>query len=192
MPWSTTFKTLLAAMLATLPALTPAASTEAAWSALRAGGAVALMRHARAPGTGDPPGFRPGECGTQRNLSEGGRTQAAALGTRFRAEGVAVAEVRSSSWCRALDTAKLAFPAIPATPEPGLDSFFADRGSGAEQTARIRALIEGWAGRPGTLVLVSHQVNITALTRVYPADAETVVLRPRPGDGFEVVGTIKP
>ena len=61
-----------------------------AWKALRAGGHVALMRHADAPGgAGDPPGFRLDDCATQRNLSEKGRADAAKIGVRLKQEGIA-------------------------------------------------------------------------------------------------------
>jgi hypothetical protein len=51
-------------------------------------GTVLLLRHAMAPGTGDPPGFRPDDCATQRNLSDAGRAQARALGDRLREAGI--------------------------------------------------------------------------------------------------------
>ncbi|HMS81661.1 MAG TPA: histidine phosphatase family protein, partial [Burkholderiaceae bacterium] len=78
--------------------------------ALRDGGCVLLLRHALTePGVGDPPGFRIEACGTQRNLSAQGRAQAARLGASLRDAGVAIGPVRSSRWCRCLDTARLAF-----------------------------------------------------------------------------------
>lgn len=175
--------------LLTLPAL----AGEAAWGALRQGGAVALIRHARAPGTGDPAGFRLEDCATQRNLSEDGRFEARALGERLRAERVQVAEVRSSRWCRALDTARLAFPALTIVTDPGLDSSFDDqRGARDGRTAALRTMVEGWRGRPDTLALVTHQVNVTALTGAFLAEGDIVVLRPKPDGGFSLIGTIKP
>jgi hypothetical protein len=69
------------------------ADTAAAWAALRAGTAVALMRHADAPGIGDPAGYRLEDCSTQRNLSERGKAQAAAVGALFRASQIAVARI---------------------------------------------------------------------------------------------------
>ena len=81
---------------------------EAAWSALRRGGFVALMRHADAPGgAGDPPGFKLEDCTTQRNLSEKGQANARAVGTRLKAEGIVIGRLLSSPWCRCLDTARL-------------------------------------------------------------------------------------
>ncbi|MGH7366865.1 MAG: histidine phosphatase family protein, partial [Candidatus Rokuibacteriota bacterium] len=61
---------LLAALL--LPAA--ARADDAIWARLEAGGQVVLLRHGTTtPGIGDPPGFRLGECATQRNLTEAGR-----------------------------------------------------------------------------------------------------------------------
>lgn len=76
---------------------------------LRAGGVVVALRHAQAPGTYDPPEFRLGDCSTQRNLSDAGRAQARRLGEWFRARALQPATVRSSPWCRCIDTATLAF-----------------------------------------------------------------------------------
>ena len=166
------------------------AEGSAALEALREGGTVALVRHASAPGTGDPPGFRLGDCSTQRNLSEGGRRQAAELGRKLREAGVLVTELRSSRWCRAIHTAQLAFPEIPVTPDAALDSFFDERGNRQRQTEQARALITSWRGRQGTLVLVTHQVNITALTDIFPAEGEVVVLRPAVAS-IAVVGRVR-
>jgi urease accessory protein UreF len=78
---------------------------------MRQGRLLLFMRHANAPGVGDPENFRIEECATQRNLSERGRTQAMEVGARLRREGVAWKSVQSSRWCRCLDTARLAFGA---------------------------------------------------------------------------------
>ena len=76
---------------------------------LREGGLVLALRHALAPGTFDPPAFRLGDCSTQRNLDDSGRQQARQIGGWFQAQGLQPAHVRSSPWCRCLDTARLAF-----------------------------------------------------------------------------------
>jgi phosphohistidine phosphatase SixA len=176
----------LIVVLLTGPAAPAHASAEEAWAALRAGGAVALIRHARAPGTGDPPGFRLGDCATQRNLSDEGRRQAAELGALFTARGVPVGRVLSSGWCRADETARLAFGR--AERWAPLDSFFADRTEADPRTAALREAVKAWAG-PGTLVLVTHQVNVTALTGIVPREGEVVVVRPQ-GDRVAVVGRV--
>lgn len=168
----------------------PAAAADAERSALldrlRGGGLVMLLRHARTvPGTGDPPGFRLGDCSTQRNLSDAGREQARAIGAALRAERVPVGRVLSSRWCRCLETARL-LDVGEVEPYPPLDSFFADRGRAGEQTEAVRELLRGWRGGPGNLLLVTHQVNITALAGVYPASGELVAATP----GLEVLGRL--
>ena len=168
----------------------PAPASEAAWQARREGGTVALLRHARAPGTGDPPGFRLEDCSTQRNLSAEGREQARAIGDGFRARRIPVVRALSSRWCRSLDTARLAF-GDRTEPFPPLDSFFSERDQRDAQTAAVRRLVEGWRSE-GVLALVTHQVNITALTGIFPAEGEVLVLRPKAGAGFEIVGRIGP
>jgi phosphohistidine phosphatase SixA len=186
------FRAALGAAVAglALAAFAPAvpASTDAAWAALQSGGHVLIVRHAQTvPGIGDPPDFRRDDCATQRNLSDAGRAQAKAMGERIAAAGVRVAEVLSSGWCRSLDTARIAFGR--ATHFPPLDSFFDDRGGEARQSAAVRERVRAWRG-PGTLALVTHQVNITALTGEVPAMGEAIVLAPGGASGFGVVGRI--
>ena len=164
------------------------ASEQAAWAALRQG-AIVLFRHADAPGTGDPPAFRLDDCATQRNLDARGRDQAAKVGERFQREQIVVSTVLSSAWCRAFDTAILAFPG-QVRREPSLNSFFDDRSQKAAQTNAAKAILVGWRG-PGALVAVTHQVNIEALTGIAPAPGEGVVLKSE-RDELEVIGRIRP
>lgn len=157
---------------------------------LRHGGHVLLVRHAATePGLGDPPGFRLGECDTQRNLSAAGRVQAQALGAALRDRRIPVAEVRSSRWCRCVDTARLAFDGLaPVIPWPELDSFFDDR---AAAPARTPALLAAARSVPkgANVVWVTHQVNITAFTGVVPVPGEIVVVRVG-ADGVIVVARL--
>jgi|SRR4051812_38109120 len=166
----------------------PAHADEAeAWAALGQGGHIILMRHAQTgPGVGDPPGFRLGDCATQRLLSEAGREQAQEIGATLRKRGVTVDRVLSSAWCRCVDTAELMDVGPVEIFEP-LNSFFASGDTKHRQTEALREFIGRWEG-PGTLVMVTHQVNVTALTGVVPASGEMVVLRP---DGY-TVGRISP
>jgi len=166
----------------------PAYADEAtAWAALREGGHIILMRHATTtPGTGDPPNFRLGDCTTQRLLSDAGRGQAKAIGAMLREQGIKADRVLSSAWCRCVDTAELMDLGPVEVFEP-LNSFFGTGDIAARQTEAVRKLIGDWKG-PGTLVLVTHQVNVTALTDVFPASGEMVVLRP---DGRSI-GRISP
>ncbi|MGO1081193.1 histidine phosphatase family protein [Inquilinus sp. CA228] len=172
-------------LIGSLPAI---ASEEVALAALR-DGAIVLFRHAHAPGGGDPPGFRIGDCATQRNLDSEGRAQARRIGDRLRAEGVRIGVVLASEWCRALETAQLAFPG-QVRREPAFNSFFDDPSKEPGRTKLAKELLAAWRG-PGALVVVTHQVNIGALTGLAPGGGEGIVVRLR-GDQVEVVGRIQP
>jgi phosphohistidine phosphatase SixA len=165
-----------------------AADGEGVWDLLRSGGQVVVMRHASTErGVGDPPDFRLEDCQTQRNLSAAGREEARRLGQAFMARSITVGQVLSSRWCRCLETARLAFGTVE--PWPPLDSFFNDRSRADAQTQAVRELI---AGRPpgGNLILVSHQVNITALTQLFPTPGEMIVLTPLGNGEFRVAGRL--
>lgn len=165
-----------------------ASSDEAVWNALRAGG-IAIFRHANAPGVGDPPGMRLDDCSTQRNLDEEGRVQAKRIGAAFRSRNIQIGAVLASQWCRATETAELAFPGLVRV-EPVFNSFFGDKQAGESQTKAARRLLEGWRG-PSALFVITHQVNITALTGLAPASGEGIVLRSS-DNGLVVIGRVRP
>lgn len=163
-------------VLSTLPAMALAqASPQALRELLSLPDHFVMMRHASAPGFGDPPGMRLDDCGTQRNLSEEGRQEAARVGAALRAAGLPRARVYSSQWCRCLDTARqLALGDV--TPLPALNSFFDDPKLAQPQSQALRdwlAAVE--LSRP--VVLVTHQVNMTALTGQVPQAGELFVIR---------------
>jgi len=148
------------------------------WSLLREGGCIVLMRHAlTVPGIGDPPEFRLGDCSTQRNLSEAGREQSRRTGQAFAQAGVTITDVRSSAWCRCTETADLAFGRHRVWSP--LNSFFARDGR-ERQTQEVLQALRGHQA-PDNLVLVTHQVNISALSGQYPAMGELFLTRPGEG-----------
>ncbi|MFM1880416.1 MAG: hypothetical protein RLZZ344_650 [Pseudomonadota bacterium] len=210
-------------------ALAPLAGFSAAWAAgaeealspqrlaellRKEPGLVILVRHAETEsGIGDPPNFRLEDCSTQRNLSAAGRAQSRQMGEWFAAAGLLPAAVRSSLWCRCLDTAKEAFGrSVPVTAWPALNSTFQGRGDSAAQQAQIRsflqsryarsrshqsdhqASIEGRpesAARPRNFeVWVTHQVLISALTGRYISMGELVLARPDAQGRLQVVGRL--
>jgi phosphohistidine phosphatase SixA len=188
--WNAALAGFLAAGLLGWKGAVAASGAEAAWQALQAGAHVALIRHATAPGTGDPPGFRLEDCASQRNLSEEGRDEARRIGAAFRARGVSVEGVWSSQWCRCLETAEL-LDLAPVTPLPALNSFFEARELEADRTTALRAFIS--SREPGgALIMVTHQVNITALTGVFPRSGEAVVAKSLPNGELSIVGRIAP
>jgi len=124
---------------------------------------VLLMRHALAPGIGDPEGYRLDDCSTQRNLNQMGVTQAGRIGGWLKQQGVVNAQVFSSPWCRCLDTARL-LKAGAVTPERSLGSFFNEATDGQAATRELEQLIARTKALIGKkpLLLVTHHVNILA------------------------------
>jgi phosphohistidine phosphatase SixA len=126
---------------------------------------VLLMRHAIAPGIGDPAGYKLQDCKTQRNLDATGRAQAQKTGQWLKAQGVGNALVFSSAWCRCKETAEnLAFGT--PTLETSLNSFFDDMRQGPQSNANLQKFIANQLKTKGdrALILVTHQVNITEFT----------------------------
>jgi len=126
---------------------------------------VLLMRHAIAPGIGDPAGYKLQDCKTQRNLDATGRAQAQKTGLWLKAQGVNDAIVFTSAWCRCKETAEnLAF-SMPIM-EPSLNSFFDDRRQGPQSNLNLQKFIGKQLKIKGekALILVTHHVNIAAFT----------------------------
>jgi phosphohistidine phosphatase SixA len=109
-------------------------------NALNDGQHVLLMRHADAPGYGDPAGYQLDKCSTQRNLGDKGRKQAIILGQWLSSQGINSANIISSVWCRCLDTAKLLNKGAVTT-SPALASFFDDMRLEKQQTQALEKLI---------------------------------------------------
>lgn len=160
------------------------------WEKLRSGNHFAMVRHALAPGFGDPDNFIIGKCETQRNLSPKGRKQARRIGDIFRKNGISQAKIYSSQWCRCLETAKLM--SLGDVKElPVLNSFFGDYSNETPQTNALTKWLNRQDLRPIT-ILVSHQVNITAFTNIYPDSGEIVIVGKGKDGNFITVGTILP
>ncbi|MEO7339169.1 MAG: histidine phosphatase family protein [Caldimonas sp.] len=178
-----------AALWPTIGPTRAASRDDTAQSLLRDGGAglVVVMRHALAPGTFDPPGFLLGDCSTQRNLSDVGRAQARRIGAWYEGRGLKPTRVRSSRWCRCVDTAQLAFGTVQAWPE--LDSIIEERAGAARQTAALHAELArlATARAAGFEVWVTHQVNIGALVGHATAPGEAVLLRHDQASGAAAV-----
>jgi phosphohistidine phosphatase SixA len=138
-------------------------------------GHVLMIRHALAPGSGDPPDFTIGDCDTQRNLNESGRQQARAIGNWLRSKGVSSARIYSSQWCRCLETARL-LNLGQVQELPALNSFFERI---QDREPNLKALREFLVRQPpdGDLViLVTHFVTIAAVTDIGVSSGEGVLL----------------
>jgi phosphohistidine phosphatase SixA len=154
-----------------------------------AGGGVLLIRHAAAPGTGDPAGFRLGDCATQRNLSDTGREQARAIGDWLRDRGIERARVYSSQWCRCLETAEL-LDLGPVVELPGLNSFYGRPQDRDPNLAAIRDFLEARPPHRELLILVTHQVTISALTGEFAASGHGVLATLGEGGALRTVGRL--
>lgn len=132
---------------------------------LQDGQHVLLMRHADAPGYGDPSGYVIAQCSTQRNLGEYGKKQSKAIGAWLSNQGIQVATVFSSPWCRCLETANLLNKG-PVKIDPAIGSFFDDMSLEKKQTKQLEVLIKNELGKQSKvpIILVTHHVNIQAYT----------------------------
>jgi len=155
------------------------------WEAFSVPGATAIMRHALAPGTGDPTQLTVGDCKTQRNLDDRGRKQARAIGAALRERNIEFNTVLSSQWCRTRETADL-LGLGPVTEAPALNSFFSDVSTRDRQTAETRELLKIVAA---PAMIVTHQVNISALTGQSTRSGEILVIR-LTDSGAEVLGSV--
>ena len=126
---------------------------------------VLLMRHADAPGYGDPAGYQLGKCETQRNLGEAGKKQASRIGQWLKNQGIQEAIIFSSPWCRCLDTAS-GLNLGKVTTHSALGSFFDDMSQAKPQTTALQKLIKQTllSNSKKPIILVTHHVNIEAFT----------------------------
>jgi phosphohistidine phosphatase SixA len=169
---------------------TPAWAGAEAEALLRKGGVVVVFRHADAPGTFDPPGFRLDDCSTQRNLGPQGREQAVRIGQWFAQRGLKPRAVRSSPWCRCKDTARLAFGEAqiwPALGSPvGLPADEAPR-----RATQWRQALQAAARQPGSFeVWVTHQFVMSDLAGPSAASGEGWVIGPGPEGGARILATL--
>lgn len=164
------------------------ADDPAVLSALREPGAIVLIRHAQTvSGIGDPAHFRLDDCSTQRNLSQEGLTQSARFGRWLVSRGLRPNRVRSSQWCRCLDTATAAFSgAIEVEPWSALNSFFQGHGNRDAQLAAAKAEVA--RNRGGLEVWVTHQVVISSLTGSSVAMGEFLVVKADTSGQLQVLG----
>ena len=130
---------------------------------LKDGRHVLLIRHADAPGYGDPAGYVISQCSTQRNLGDYGKKQAKAIGSWLNKQGIDKAQMISSPWCRCSDTARL-MDLGPVKIEPSLGSFFDDMSLEKKQTKELEQLIKSELDKQTKVpvILVTHHVNIRA------------------------------
>ena len=153
---------------------------------LKNGGNLIFIRHAYAPGGGDPDHFEINDCSTQRNLSEDGRKQAKNIGNYFKKNLIPIDKVISSEWCRCKETAEIAFRKFETN--NFLNSFFSEKFSKnkKKQIKNLKKYINEWDGNKN-LVFVTHYVVISEVLNYAPSSGEIVISNIR----FEKIGNIE-
>jgi len=141
---------------------------------LEDGGKLIFIRHAYAPGNGDPAGFNLDDCFTQRNLSDDGRKQAQRIGEFFNKNKIEIDKVLSSEWCRCKETAKIAFKNYSTN--SFLNSFYSSKFSKNKdkQVKAFNYYIKNLESKKNS-IFVTHYVFISEVLNYGPSSGEIVV-----------------
>ena len=153
---------------------------------LKQGGKLIFIRHAYAPGGGDPKNFDINDCKTQRNLSNSGREQAKKIGSYFKERNIPIDKVYSSEWCRCKETASIAFNDFEI--KSFLNSFFSSQFAKNKdpQMKKLKTFISNW-NEDKNLVFVTHYVVISESLNYAPSSGEIVISN----KDFKVIDTIE-
>ena len=153
---------------------------------LEDGGKLIFIRHAYAPGSGDPNNFNLNDCSTQRNLSEDGRKQAQFIGKFFRENKIKIDKVLSSEWCRCKETAEIAFKHFSTN--SFLNSFYSVKyeKNKDKQVKALNKYIKKFKSDKN-LILVTHYVLISEVLNYGPSSGEIIVS----DKNFNIIGSIK-
>tara|TARA_Y100000741_G_C18023492_1_gene465292 strand:+ start:24 stop:581 length:558 start_codon:yes stop_codon:yes gene_type:complete len=150
------------------------------------GGKFIFIRHAYAPGGGDPDEFNLNDCSTQRNLSNEGRNQAKYIGEFFKKNEIEIDKVISSEWCRCKETSSLAFGSFET--KNFLNSFYSAKfvKNKNSQMIDLKKYIKNFKGKKN-LVLVTHYVVISEALNYASSSGEIVISDKK----FNIIGTVK-
>jgi len=153
---------------------------------LQEGNKLIFIRHALAPGNGDPDNFKINDCSTQRNLNKKGIDQSILIGDFFKKNKIQIDKVLSSEWCRCKDTAKYAFKKFEVF--QALNSFYDERFAENEtkQIKNLKKLINNWSSDKN-LVLVTHYVVISSILNVASSSGEIIIT----DKNLNIIGSIK-
>ena len=153
---------------------------------LKVGGKLIFIRHAYAPGGGDPENFNIYDCSTQRNLSENGRVQSRKIGNFFRENKIKIENVYSSEWCRCKETASLAFENFKT--KSFLNSFFSSKFAQNKnsQMRGFQKFLLDWDEKTN-LVFVTHYVVISEILD-YPSSSGEIVISNK---NFKIIDTLE-
>ncbi|MDJ0829649.1 MAG: histidine phosphatase family protein [Desulfobacterales bacterium] len=156
---------------------------------MKFGGHILMIRHALAPGSGDPPNFKIGDCSTQRNLDDSGRIQARSIGMWLRTNGIKSARIYSSQWCRCLETANL-IDLGPVHELAALNSFYEKTEDREPNLSALNQFISQQPVEGKLIVLVTHFVTIAAIAGTSVSSGEGVLLELQKNMPYMVVGRL--
>ena len=153
---------------------------------LEKGGKLIFIRHAYAPGGGDPDNFNLNDCSTQRNLSKEGRDQAKYIGEFFKKNKIKIDKVLSSEWCRCKETAEIAFKDFYTN--SFLNSFYSSKyaKNKDKQIKMLKNYVKKFESDKN-LILVTHYVLISEVLNYAPSSGEIVVS----DKNFNMIGSIE-
>ena len=156
---------------------------------MKSGGHILMIRHAYAPGTGDPAHFKIGDCATQRNLENRGRIQARAIGDWLRSKGIKDAKIYSSQWCRCLETATLLdFGSVSEL--SALNSFYELPQNREPNIKSLRSFFANLPNNGELIILVTHFVTILEIAGEGVSSGEGVVLKLKEEGTYYVLGRL--
>ena len=141
---------------------------------LRDNGKIIFIRHAYAPGGGDPDGFDIANCASQRNLNSEGISQSKHIGKFFQENDIIIDKVLSSEWCRCKETAKYAFNNYET--KSFLNSFFSQKfaHNKDKQIKELKEYVKNWNSKKN-LVLITHFVVIREILNISTSSGEIVI-----------------
>ena len=148
-------------------------------------GTVLFIRHAIAPGFGDPDHFSVMDCSTQRNLDETGRAQARSIGAKLAAANIKFSAIYSSYWCRCLETAQL-IGLGAVTPFDGLNSFFQNHVPRDATLEKLRQKLKSLSSSASASLMITHSVTIQAITGLSVASGGVVIYDLQTGSAREL------
>ena len=153
---------------------------------LKQGGKLIFIRHAYAPGSGDPKNFNLNDCSTQRNLNDSGREQSKNIGNLFSIHNVKIKKVYSSEWCRCKETAAIAFKKFETI--KFLNSFYSPQfaKNRKKQVREFQEFINNW-NKKDNLIFVTHYVFISEILNYAPSSGEIVIT----DKNFNIVDTLE-
>ncbi len=153
---------------------------------LEQGGKLIFIRHAYAPGSGDPKNFNLNDCSSQRNLNESGRKQSQNIGNLFSTYNVKIKKVYSSEWCRCKETAAIAFKRFETI--KFLNSFYSPQfeKNRKKQVGEFKEFINNW-NKKDNLIFVTHYVFISEILNYAPSSGEIIIT----DKNFNIVDTLE-